>query len=128
MQTQPCSIEQVIPVGENVPVDEAARTSPTLEEVLKDACEALEITDKEVKSKIRKHEIVSCRMIFCYAARKKTNYSLKSIGDFINRHYTTVIHSCQTINDHFDTQDERFLADWNRYLNNSKLFNEYDFK
>jgi len=47
--------------------------------------------------KTRKREIAEARQLYCYFARKMTNYSLPTIGEPINRHHTTVLFSIDNI-------------------------------
>jgi len=49
--------------------------------------------------KSRKRELVYARQLFCYVSRQVSNASLKTIGLFLDRDHTTVIHSSDTIID-----------------------------
>ena len=54
----------------------------------------------------RKREIVNCRQVMMWFLTKYTQLSLKSIGEmFGDKDHTTVIHSCQTIDDRIDSDD-----------------------
>jgi chromosomal replication initiator protein len=58
----------------------------------------------DLLSKSRKREIVQARQITMYLAKKFTGNSLKSIGQhFCGKDHTTVIHSCQTVENYLDT-------------------------
>lgn len=52
-----------------------------------------------LKSKSRRYNIRFKRQMFCYFVRKYTTLSTNSIGDIIFRTHSTVIHSCNRIND-----------------------------
>ncbi len=55
-------------------------------------------------SKSRKHEIALARQMAIYLAKKYTQHSLKSIGSFFgNRDHSTILHSCQTIENYIVT-------------------------
>lgn len=57
-----------------------------------------------IESKSRKHEIALARQMCMYLAKQLTNLSLKSIGaNFGNRDHSTVLHSCQTIENYLVT-------------------------
>lgn len=57
------------------------------------------ITERQLKSKCRKRDLVEARQIFCYLADKYTMAILETIGEEINRDHTTVIHSKQVAED-----------------------------
>ena len=67
-------------------------------------CEYFKIQQEALKSKSRKREIVQARQISMYFAKKMTKNSLKTIGEFFGgRDHSTVIHSCQTVEDLMET-------------------------
>jgi chromosomal replication initiator protein len=76
----------------------------TIDAIQKMVCEYYTITYDKLQAKTRKREIVQARQISMYLAKKFTKNSLKTIGEhFGGRDHTTVIHSCQTVNDLMDT-------------------------
>ncbi len=76
----------------------------TIEAIQKMVCEYYNIGYDKLQAKTRKREIVQARQISMYLAKKFTKNSLKTIGDhFGGRDHTTVIHSCQTVNNLMDT-------------------------
>jgi chromosomal replication initiator protein len=81
-----------------------ANKEVTIDAIQKMVCEYYEITYDKLQAKTRKREIVQARQISMYLAKKFTKNSLKTIGEhFGGRDHTTVIHSCQTVNDLMDT-------------------------
>jgi len=68
-----------------------------------------------LSAKTRKHEVVLARQMCMFLGKQLTQMSLKSIGmHFGGRDHTTVLHSCQTIQNYIDTdkkirQDVDFL-------------------
>lgn len=103
--------------------------SLSLEVLLTDVCVALGMPLHEVVGKNRKREVVICRHIFCYVAYLKTPNSLKTIGELLgNRDHTTVINAREVVKDLMQTEDEKFMAAWNRYLERSTLFTQNDFR
>lgn len=68
----------------------------------------------------RKREVVIPRQIFCYIARNKMNAEDRITGECINRDRTTVITSCQAVQNLLDTEDEMFLEYWNKFNNNAR--------
>jgi chromosomal replication initiator protein len=76
----------------------------TIDAIQKMVCDYYAITYDKLQAKTRKREIVQARQISMYLAKKFTKNSLKTIGEwFGGRDHTTVIHSCQTVNDLMDT-------------------------
>ncbi len=57
-----------------------------------------------IESKSRKHEITLARQMSMFLAKQLTQLSLKSIGSYFgNRDHSTVLHSCQTIENYLVT-------------------------
>lgn len=54
------------------------------------------ITIVQVKGKTRKRAVSEARHCFCFLAQKYTMLPLEVIGEHINRHHSTVIHSIRT--------------------------------
>jgi chromosomal replication initiator protein len=78
----------------------------TIDAIQKLVCEYYDIGYDKLQAKTRKREIVQARQISMYLAKKFTKNSLKTIGEhFGGRDHTTVIHSCQTVNDLMDTDN-----------------------
>jgi chromosomal replication initiator protein len=76
----------------------------TIDAIQKMVCEYYDLTYDKLQAKTRKREIVQARQISMYLAKKFTKNSLKTIGEhFGGRDHTTVIHSCQTVNNLIDT-------------------------
>lgn len=65
--------------------------------------------------KSRKREVVELRMIFCYMARMM-RYTLGTIGEFLNRDHTTIIHNVSTFLNLMET-DDGFKSRYNEILN-----------
>ena len=55
-----------------------------------------DITIVQVKGKTRKRAVSEARHCFCFLAQKYTMLPLEVIGEHINRHHSTVIHSIKT--------------------------------
>ncbi len=63
-----------------------------------------EIPVEVMESKLRKHEVALARQMAMYLAKHLTQLSLKSIGaNFGGRDHSTVLHSCQAIENYFVT-------------------------
>lgn len=79
----------------------------TIESIQKMVCEHYNIPYDKLLVKTRKREIVQARQITMFLAKKFTKSSLKNIGEhFGGFDHTTVIHSCQTVEDLMDTDNE----------------------
>ena len=76
----------------------------TIDAIQKMVCDFYSIGYDKLQAKTRKREIVQARQISMFLAKKFTKNSLKTIGEhFGGRDHTTVIHSCQTVNNLMDT-------------------------
>lgn len=84
-----------------------------IEEIQKMVSKFYNLSYNDLLSKSRKREIVQARQITMYLAKKFTGNSLKAIGaHFSGKDHTTVIHSCQTVENYLDTDPsyrEKFL-------------------
>jgi len=79
----------------------------TIENIQKMVCEYFHIQYDRLLAKTRKREVVQARQITMYFAKKFTKNSLKHIGEhFGGFDHTTVIHSCQTVENLMDTDAE----------------------
>lgn len=57
----------------------------------------LEVTGLDkIRTKIRTHEYVLGRFLFCWLAREYTPYSYSIIGAYINRDHATVLHNTRS--------------------------------
>jgi len=85
----------------------------TIDDIHKMVSKFYNIAYNDLFSKSRKQEIVQARQISMYLAKKFTKNSLKSIGaHFSGKDHSTVIHSCQAVEDRLETDAEyreRFL-------------------
>lgn len=80
----------------------------SIESIQSLVCEYFDINVDLLKAKTRKREVVQARQISMYFAKKLTKNSLKTIGEYFGgRDHSTVIHSCQTVEDLMET-DRRF--------------------
>ncbi len=77
-------------------------------------------TWKDVQGQSRKRELVLLRHMYCYLCMKYRLFSSQgAVGDTIgDRDHTTIIHSCQTIQDQIDTQNAATI-DLLTYINNN---------
>ncbi len=79
----------------------------TIENIQKLVCEYFNLPYDRLLAKTRKREVVQARQITMYLAKKFTKSSLKNIGEhFGGFDHTTVIHSCQTVENLMDTDTE----------------------
>jgi chromosomal replication initiator protein len=78
----------------------------TIDSIQKMVCEYFDVSYDKLLAKTRKREIVQARQITMFLAKSFTKNSLKTIGEhFGGRDHTTVIHSCQTVKDLMDTDN-----------------------
>ncbi len=79
----------------------------TIENIQKMVCDYYHVAYERLLTKTRKREVVLARQITMYFAKKFTKQSLKTIGDhFGGFDHTTVIHSCQTVENLMETDPE----------------------
>jgi len=80
----------------------------SIDYIQKTVCEYFTIPIELLKAKTRKREVVQARQLSMFLAKHHTKNSLKSIGQFFGgRDHSTVIHSCQAIQNLMDT-DKKF--------------------
>lgn len=71
--------------------------SEKLKVILNEVCRFYGQDIRKVKGKCRDRELVTCRQVFCYLARRMTNMTTTRIGDEIgSRDHATVLHSVQS--------------------------------
>jgi len=76
--------------------------------IQKAVCDYFEVPVDKLKEKTRKRQIVQARQLSMYLSKNFTKHSLKAIGKhFGGRDHSTVIHSCQAIQNLMDT-DTKF--------------------
>ncbi len=79
----------------------------SIEYIQKTVCEHFEIPMDKLKEKTRKRAIVQARQLSMFLAKNFTKNSLKVIGKhFGGRDHSTVIHSCQAVQNLIDTDGE----------------------
>ena len=79
----------------------------TIDNIQKLVCDYYHVAYDRLLTKTRKREVVLARQITMYFAKKFTKQSLKTIGDhFGGFDHTTVIHSCQTVENLMETDSE----------------------
>lgn len=76
----------------------------TIDDIKEDVATYYKLSIDLLESKSRKHEIALARQMCMYIAKQLTSLSLKSIGShFGGRDHSTVLHSCQTIENYLVT-------------------------
>lgn len=70
----------------------------TVDDILEKVCSHYNVTQADVNSKSRKHEIVEVRQLAMYFAQKYTKMPASRIGKLVGgRDHATVIHSCNRV-------------------------------
>lgn len=78
----------------------------TIEDIKEEVVNYYKLSLELVESKSRKHEIALARQMAMYLAKKMTPSSLKTIGSYFgNRDHSTVLHSCQAIENYLVTDN-----------------------
>ncbi|MGB1248194.1 MAG: chromosomal replication initiator protein DnaA [Chitinophagales bacterium] len=79
----------------------------SIDYIQKTVCEYFDVPLEKLKEKTRKRQIVQARQLSMYLAKNFTKNSLKVIGKhFGGRDHSTVIHSCQAIQNLLDTDTD----------------------
>lgn len=77
----------------------------TITKIISTVCYFYGIDQKVLNGKTRKREIVWCRQLSMYFAKKYTKLSLSDIGREIGKKdHATVLHACKTVNNIIDTE------------------------
>ena len=89
----------------------------TLGAILDYVCLETNISKNDILSTNHQRSIVEARQVFCYLAKKNTEYSLTDIGRFINRNHATVIYSIRTVDNLLET-DKIFINTYSQIIKN----------
>lgn len=96
------------------------------DEITQLVCDTFFLTETEIKSKIRKHRIVTARQILMYLVRRFTKLSLKEIGVYctpldggIAYDHTSVMHSYEKVMNYME-YDEIYKQDIDKLINKAK--------
>lgn len=93
----------------------------TVDDILDKVCSHYNVTQQNVFSKSRKRDFVLVRQISMYLAQKHTKMPSSRIGQLIgNRDHSTVIHSCNTIQNRLKI-DKAFEAELTSIENSFRL-------
>ena len=79
-------------------------------------CDYFDITVKQLKSSSRKREHVTARIIFSHLARNRYNMTFGSIGAFLNRDHSTIIHECDNFQQ-WEVTPKAYAVEINHYSN-----------
>jgi hypothetical protein len=60
----------------------------------------MDINEQQIRSKVRKREILDARRLFFYVMRNYFRYSFEKIGKITLHNHSTVLHSCRTFDDY----------------------------
>jgi chromosomal replication initiator protein len=97
----------------------------SLNNILYEVCEILEVSPVTLKSKCRKEDYIIARQIVSFVSKTVTKNSLKTIGGFINRDHTSVINHVMTVNNFLETNDEKFMKRWCKFVERSQIWKTY---
>ena len=89
----------------------------TLGTILDYVCLETGIYKNDILSDKQPRNIVEARQIYCYLAKKTTEYSLTDIGRFIKKDHATVIYSIRTV-DNLLEKDKIFKNTYSQIIKN----------
>jgi len=78
-----------------------------VEYVVERVCNHYGVTLDQVKSKDRGRNIVNTRQVISYILHRILGYTSIFVGSVVNRHHTSILHSCRKVSD-FMTFDKDF--------------------
>lgn len=85
-----------------------------LEDLLRAVSQALIISEDAIKGPNRSERVKDARHLYCFLARKMKCYSCETIGEFINRDYSTVSYACKVIEGFIKMQDHQLITKLNK--------------
>jgi len=80
--------------------------APGLEDVIFAVAQFYEIEPDDLTGRGRSREVSSARQVAMYLAYKHTNTSLQQIGEALGRNHSTVLYSCERIDDLMQTDSQ----------------------
>lgn len=94
------------------------KTDFNLEQIMNVIVDYFNISEKAIKAKTRKREVVQARHLAMHFAKKYTKMSLSSIGVEFNRDHSTVVHANKTVQDLLETDKDfkQYYEDIERIL------------
>lgn len=96
----------------------------TLSGIRKDVSAITLVPEYDIDIKTRKREVVQARQICHYLAKNHINRSLAHIGEYFgNVDHATVLHSCRTINNLLETNNE-FKSNFKHFIENYNIGHE----
>ena len=85
-----------------------------LSAILSDVCMAAGVSVEDVRGESRVGKILRARQMYCYVTRKQeltpgvSQWYLREIGSVINRDHSTVIHSCEVVENMLKTKHKEY--------------------
>jgi len=70
----------------------------------------------EIGGKTRKRQVVYGRAIYFKICKDRTNFSLQGIGETLNVHHATVLHSIRNIFPAFEMYNPKYMEIYNRII------------
>jgi len=93
-------------------VSASQRQAITAQHVVKKVAKFFNLKTEDILGTSRRSEIVRPRQIAIYLMRKESNYSYPTIGDFLKKDHSTIMHSYKKIRDSVN-RDETVLRELN---------------
>jgi len=96
--------------------------------LLIDIADVFNVPVATIQSGDRQDLTVFVRSVFYHVARAKTHYGVIILAKTAGRdNHTSCVHHARKVSRYFREREPEFLALWNYYLSNSKLFTKKDF-
>lgn len=81
-----------------------------MQEIIQSISKQTGLTINQIKSRSRRHELITARMVFVYLAFRSTKrYSTIQIGDFLNRNHATIYNAQDQIRMRLNQDEKVFL-------------------
>jgi hypothetical protein len=134
MRVELLSVEMVLYLAEEKDMrkrydkESAAMREGILMGLLIDIADVFNVPIKTIQSGDRQDLTVFVRSVFYHVARAKTHYKINSLIRITGRnHHAACVHHARKVKRYFRDREPEFLALWDHYLLNSKLFTKKDF-
>jgi len=115
------------PLPIRIKVTECRKTLPTpsLQDIFDDICKVFNKQPQELRAGSRINELFFLRCIYCYVANVLTNEGCSTIYKLIYKDHASYISTLRSARCLFSCSDSKFMIKWNKYVEESELWNKY---
>ena len=92
--------------------------------IIRDICHVFELKEHQIYDRINVHEVSIPRQIAMYVAKQLTGYNDVKIAKSFCRDRTSLYWGVKVVKNMMETNDERFMWYWRRYVTDSRLYKQ----